>query len=99
MFLPPVASVSLNSFLYQDATILARLATRLGRNRALFFHDEMAAPEKFRPYDLPSLVWLREVKKKLAETMASAEYEDELERLLLELARQDEAIRKQGASR
>jgi glycogen debranching enzyme len=30
-FLPPVASVSLNSFLYQDATILARLAKRLGR--------------------------------------------------------------------
>lgn len=29
-FLPPVASVSLNSFLYQDATILARLARRAG---------------------------------------------------------------------
>ncbi len=30
-FLPPVASVSLNSFLYQDATILGRLAQRRGR--------------------------------------------------------------------
>jgi hypothetical protein len=41
------------------------LASKLGRNRALFFHDEMAAPEKFRPYGLPSLAWLAEVKQRL----------------------------------
>ena len=28
-------------------------ASKLGRNRALLFHDEMAQPEKFRPYGLP----------------------------------------------
>jgi len=41
------------------------LASKLGRNRALFFHDEMASPEKFRPYGLPSLTWLAEVKQRL----------------------------------
>jgi DNA segregation ATPase FtsK/SpoIIIE, S-DNA-T family len=41
------------------------LASRLGRNRALYFHDEMAQPEKFRPYGLPSLAWLEEVKRRL----------------------------------
>jgi hypothetical protein len=41
------------------------LASRLGRHRALFFHDEMPQPEKFRPYDLPSLAWLRGLRDKL----------------------------------
>ena len=41
-------------------------ASRLGRNRALFFHDEMAQPEPFRPYGLPSLLWVDEVKQRLA---------------------------------
>jgi hypothetical protein len=41
------------------------LASRLGRNRALYFTDEMAQPEKFRPYGLPSLTWLAEVKQRL----------------------------------
>ena len=40
-------------------------ASRLGRNRALYFHDEMPQPEKFRPYDLPPLGWLRDVKERL----------------------------------
>ena len=44
------------------------LASRLGRNRALFFHDEMAQPEKFRPYGLPSLLWVDEVKQRLSGT-------------------------------
>ncbi len=41
-------------------------ASKLGRNRALFFHDEMSQPEKFRPYGLPSMEWLKEVKQSLA---------------------------------
>jgi hypothetical protein len=43
------------------------LASRLGRNRALFATDETAQPEKFRPYGLPSLAWLNEVKRRLAD--------------------------------
>ena len=46
------------------------LASKLGRNRALFFHDEMAAPEKFRPYGLPSDEWLAWVKKRLRDRAA-----------------------------
>jgi hypothetical protein len=41
------------------------IATRLGRNRALYSTEEMAQPEKFRPYGLPSLTWLAEVKRQL----------------------------------
>jgi hypothetical protein len=41
------------------------LASRLGRHRALFFHDEMPQPEKFRPYDLPSLGCVREIQQRL----------------------------------
>jgi hypothetical protein len=41
------------------------LASRLGRHRALFFHDEMPQPEKFRPYDLPSLAWIQEIQQRL----------------------------------
>jgi hypothetical protein len=43
------------------------LASRLGRNRALYYTDEMDQAEKFRPYGLPSLDWLAEVKQRLAE--------------------------------
>jgi hypothetical protein len=44
------------------------LASRLGRNRALYMIDELGQPEKFRPYDLPSLAWLAEVKRQTART-------------------------------
>ncbi len=47
-------------------------ASKLGRNRALFFHDEMAQPEKFRPYGLPSLEWLAEIKKLRSQPAATA---------------------------
>jgi DNA segregation ATPase FtsK/SpoIIIE-like protein len=42
------------------------LASRLGRNRALYHTDELAQPEKFRPYGLPSPGFLAEVKRRLA---------------------------------
>ena len=42
------------------------LASRLGRNRALYAVEEIAHPEKFRPYGLPSLKWLGEIKSRLA---------------------------------
>ncbi len=42
------------------------VASRLGRNRALFLTEEMAQPEKFRPYGLPPAEWLKEVKTTLA---------------------------------
>ena len=48
------------------------LASRLGRNRALYYTDEMEQPEKFRPYGLPSLTWLAEVKQRLAEPAESS---------------------------
>jgi S-DNA-T family DNA segregation ATPase FtsK/SpoIIIE len=34
-------------------------ASRLGRNRALFTTEELDRPEKFRPYALPGLDWVR----------------------------------------
>jgi hypothetical protein len=40
-------------------------ASRLGVNRALLAHDEMAAPEKFRPYSLPPTEWIQEVAGRL----------------------------------
>src|SRR5207248_10624951 len=33
-------------------------ASRLGVNRALFAHEELTAPEKFRPFSLPPEAWL-----------------------------------------
>jgi len=50
-----------------DSSILldSPLASRLGRNRALYSTDEMAQAEKFRPYGLLSLTWLGEVKERL----------------------------------
>jgi hypothetical protein len=41
------------------------VASRLGRNRALFVTDEMSQPEKFRPYGLPSPDWLKVIKQSL----------------------------------
>jgi hypothetical protein len=41
------------------------LATRLGRNRALFHREDQGQPEKFRPYGLPSEEWLAWAKGRL----------------------------------
>jgi DNA segregation ATPase FtsK/SpoIIIE, S-DNA-T family len=41
------------------------LASRLGRNRALFHREEQDQPEKFRPYGLPSADWIKWAKKQL----------------------------------
>lgn len=43
------------------------LASRLGRNRALFLTEEQAQPEKFRPYGLPSGEWLKFVKQRFVQ--------------------------------
>jgi len=40
-------------------------ASRLGVNRALFAHEELSAPEKFRPFNLPDEEWLRRVREQL----------------------------------
>ena len=42
------------------------VASRLGRNRALFLTEEMPSPEKFRPFGLPSEQWLNHVKERFA---------------------------------
>jgi DNA segregation ATPase FtsK/SpoIIIE-like protein len=42
------------------------LASRLGLHRALFASEEMATPEKFRPYSLPVEEWLEDVRKSFA---------------------------------
>jgi energy-coupling factor transporter ATP-binding protein EcfA2 len=47
------------------------IASRLGRNRALYYTDEMATPEKFRPYGLPPLAWLAEIKQRMAAAFVS----------------------------
>ena len=36
-------------------------ASRLGRTRALFVQEDLERPEKFRPYGLPDMKWLREI--------------------------------------
>jgi S-DNA-T family DNA segregation ATPase FtsK/SpoIIIE len=41
------------------------LASRLGRNRALFHREEQDQPEKFRPYGLPSQDWIKWAKEQL----------------------------------
>jgi hypothetical protein len=41
-------------------------ASRLGVNRALFAHEELTAPEKFRPYTFPPDEWIGDVRKRLA---------------------------------
>ncbi len=46
------------------------VASRLGRNRALFLTEEMSQPEKFRPYGLPSAEWLKDTKHRLLRRQA-----------------------------
>jgi DNA segregation ATPase FtsK/SpoIIIE, S-DNA-T family len=41
-------------------------AGKLGLFRAIFYSEEKGQPEKFRPYGLPDVVWLEEIKKKMA---------------------------------
>ncbi len=41
-------------------------ASRLGRNRALYVEEGTERPEKFRPYGLPAMSWLRKVGEQLA---------------------------------
>jgi hypothetical protein len=41
-------------------------ASRLGRNRALYVEEGAERPEKFRPYGLPAMAWLRKVGEQLA---------------------------------
>lgn len=50
-----------------DSTALidTPLASKLGMNRALFHSEDLALPEKFRPYSLPTAEWLAEVKQRL----------------------------------
>jgi hypothetical protein len=42
------------------------LASKLGLHRALFFNEEDGRLDKFRPYGLPSEVWLRRVQEQLS---------------------------------
>jgi hypothetical protein len=46
-------------------------ASRLGVHRAIFYHGGHGQNEKFRPYGLPSKVWLDSLKRKLTSRMAS----------------------------
>jgi DNA segregation ATPase FtsK/SpoIIIE, S-DNA-T family len=39
-------------------------ASKLGENRALYYSEEANRTEKFRPYGLPELTWLEDVKKR-----------------------------------
>jgi len=40
-------------------------ASRLGRNRALFLEEGTERPEKFRPYGMPPIPWLKEIGERL----------------------------------
>ncbi len=42
------------------------VASRLGRNRAMYIEEGTERPEKFRPYGLPAFTWLRQVGEQLA---------------------------------
>ena len=48
------------------------LASRLGRNRALFHREEQELPEKFRPYGLPPAAWLAWAKEQLRRRAGTA---------------------------
>jgi energy-coupling factor transporter ATP-binding protein EcfA2 len=48
------------------------VASRLGRNRALFLTEEMPSPEKFRPYGLPSPDLLAAIKTTLSHRTPTA---------------------------
>ena len=39
-------------------------ASKLGENRALYYSEEANRTEKFRPYGVPELTWLEDVKKR-----------------------------------
>ena len=39
-------------------------ASKLGENRALYYSEEANRIEKFRPYGVPELEWLEDVKKR-----------------------------------
>jgi len=41
-------------------------ASRLGRNRALFLEEGTERPEKFRPYGMPPIPWLKQIGERLA---------------------------------
>jgi hypothetical protein len=43
------------------------LAAKLGLHRALFYSEEQGKLEKFRPYGMPTVTWLEEVRKALHE--------------------------------
>lgn len=47
------------------------LASKLGRTRALLVQEELERPEKFRPYRLPELAFLRSLGEKRTEPAAS----------------------------
>jgi hypothetical protein len=40
--------------------------SKLGENRALYYSEEANKIEKFRPYGIPEVEWLEEVKKRFA---------------------------------
>ncbi len=46
-------------------------ASRLGRNRALYVEEGTERPEKFRPYGLPPMAWLRQVGEQLGAVPAA----------------------------
>ncbi len=46
-------------------------ASRLGRNRALYVEEGTERPEKFRPYGLPPMSWLRQVGEQLGAVPAA----------------------------
>ena len=48
-------------------------ASKVGENRALYYSEEANRTEKFRPYGLPELTWLEEVKKRFAARPRPAE--------------------------
>ncbi len=43
------------------AFIQSPAASNLGRHRAIFYHDEDASVEKFRPFAVPEMKWLRKI--------------------------------------
>ncbi|MEO2090721.1 MAG: FtsK/SpoIIIE domain-containing protein, partial [Gemmataceae bacterium] len=52
-------------------------ASRLGRNRALYIEDGSERPEKFRPYGLCELDWVRRVGEQLGLRVANGSVQDD----------------------
>ena len=48
------------------------IANKLARNRALYMEDGWEKPEKFRPFGVPSVNWLKELQLPRIETVNSA---------------------------